>query len=92
MSITGKITSKSQITIPKELAKKLDLKVGDHVEFEIKDGGILLKPMALIDREQTWFWNKKWQEGEKEVDEYIKVGKVKTANSLRELLEDLNAD
>ena len=92
MPITGKITSKSQITIPKEIAKKVDLKVGDHVEFEIKDGGILLKPMVLIDKEQTWFWSKRWQEGEKEVDEYIKVGKVKTANSLRELLEDLNAD
>ncbi len=90
--ITGKLTSKSQITIPKAIIEEIGLKSGDHVQFEIVDGGVFLKPMALVDKSQAWFWSKEWQEGEKEIDEHIRAGRVKTANSLDELLEDLDSD
>ena len=85
----GKVTSKSQITIPKELARKINLKAGDHIEFEIKDGGIFLKPMLLINKDQAWFWTEGWQRAEREVDEEKKEGKIKTVNSIDELMRDL---
>ena len=34
MSI-GKVATKSQVTIPKEIAKAVNLKASDHIEFEV---------------------------------------------------------
>lgn len=39
-------------------------------------------------KEQAWFWTKEWQEAEWEVDEEIKKGKIKTVDSLDELMKD----
>jgi antitoxin MazE len=86
----GKVTSKSQITIPKEIAKAINLKAGDYIEFEVANGGIFIKPVTIIPKDQTWFWTKKWQEGEKQADDDIKVGRVKSFNSVEELMADLN--
>lgn len=42
---TAKITSKGQITLPLEVRKRLNLEVGDRVEFvELAEGGYVLKP------------------------------------------------
>lgn len=42
---TAKITSKGQITLPLEVRKRLNLEVGDRVEFvELAEGGYALKP------------------------------------------------
>jgi len=45
--------------------------------------------MTKIDRSQSYFWTKKWQDAEREADEDIKAGRVKTFDSVEELLEDL---
>ncbi len=43
---TAKVTSKGQITIPKHVREKLNLKPGDKVRFEIDDdGGARMKAM-----------------------------------------------
>ena len=39
------LTSKGQITIPKEVRRRLGLKKGDHVAFSIEDGRTVLYPM-----------------------------------------------
>jgi len=36
----------------------------------------VLRVKKLIDKEQAWFWTKRWQEGEKQADEDIKAGRV----------------
>lgn len=46
MSI-GKVTSKSQITIPKEIVKAINLKAGDYIEFEVANCGIFIKPVTV---------------------------------------------
>ena len=43
----------------------------------------------LVDKSQAYFWTNKWQEGEKEADEDIKAGRVKTFDSVEELVKDL---
>lgn len=40
-----KITSKGQITIPKALREKLEIKEGMYLSGYIKDGSIILKPL-----------------------------------------------
>jgi AbrB family looped-hinge helix DNA binding protein len=75
MQIT-KISPKRQITIPKEICKKLNLETGDYLEVDTINEGIVLIPKKLISRDQEWFWSKEWQTKEKEADEAISRGEV----------------
>ena len=43
-----------QLTLPAELRKKFNLTEGDYLEAEAVEGGILLKPVAVVDRENAW--------------------------------------
>jgi len=43
----------------------------------------------IIDKAQSWFWTKKWQDAEKEAGEDIKAGRVKTFNNIDNLMKDL---
>ena len=45
MSYEAKITSKGQITIPKDIRARLNT---DVVEFEVKNGEILLRPVRSV--------------------------------------------
>jgi len=84
------IRTNSQITIPKNIMKKLSLKKGDKVEFDIKGDSIVVKPVLIIDKAQSWFWTKKWQDEEKEADKDIKAGRVKTFDNVNDLMKDLD--
>ena len=66
-----RISPKHQITIPKEAFEKLQLEVGDFLEVETTEEGLLLIPKKLVSKDQTWFWTKEWQEKEREADEAI---------------------
>jgi AbrB family looped-hinge helix DNA binding protein len=75
MAIT-RISPKHQITIPKEAFEKLHLEVGDFLEVDVAEEGLLLIPKKLISKDQIWFWTKEWQQKEKEVDEAIARGEL----------------
>jgi len=47
-------------------------------------------PKKLVDKNQAYFWTKRWQEGEREADEDIKAGRIKTFASVSELIKDLD--
>lgn len=49
-------------------------------------------PKKLVDKSQAYFWSKRWQEGEREAGEDIKAGRVKTFDSVDELIKDLNKE
>ncbi|NMA05764.1 MAG: AbrB/MazE/SpoVT family DNA-binding domain-containing protein [Acholeplasmataceae bacterium] len=45
------LRKKSQITLPKEIVKKLNLEVGDKFEVSIENGSIKLEPVAIYPKE-----------------------------------------
>lgn len=47
--VTAKITSKGQITLPKEVREKLGLVSGDTVRFEIEAGEVRVYPERNFD-------------------------------------------
>ena len=47
-------------------------------------------PKKIVDKSQAYFWTKQWQEGEKEADKDIRAGRVKTFDSVEELIKDLD--
>ena len=50
----------------------------------------MMTPKKLVDKSQVYFWTEEWQKGEAEAEADIKAGRVKTFDSVEELLEDLD--
>jgi len=86
---TTKVTRHGQITLPASVRKQLGIEEGDLVEIAVEDEKAVLMPKKLVDKSQAYFWTKKWQEGERAADEDIKAGRVKTFDSVDELIKDL---
>src|SRR5690242_17089390 len=43
-----------QVTLPAEARKVLKLKDGDYLDLELTERGVLLKPVAVVDRAKAW--------------------------------------
>ena len=84
-----KLRDRSQITIPKSIIEILGIKGNDDLNIEIENGEIVISPVVAIPKDQAWFWTDEWQQREKEVDEDIKFGKIKTANNIDQLMKVL---
>ncbi|UNC92148.1 AbrB/MazE/SpoVT family DNA-binding domain-containing protein [Candidatus Contubernalis alkaliaceticus] len=83
------IRSRSQITIPVEIIKKLDLKKGDTLEIKVDGDQIILRPVVTVPKEQAFFWTNKWQQEEKQVEKEIENEKINSADSKEQLFKDL---
>lgn len=42
------VTSKGQVTIPKEIRTFLKIKPSDKVDFEVENGRVILKPLKTL--------------------------------------------
>ena len=71
-----RVSPKHQITIPKDAFEKLHLEIGDFLEVDVIDEGLLLIPKKLISKDQACFWTKEWQKKEKEADKAIARGEI----------------
>jgi AbrB family looped-hinge helix DNA binding protein len=89
MPAYSKLTRHGQITIPASVRKELGVEEGDLVEIEVVNEKAVLIPKRLVDKNQAYFWTKKWQDVEKESDEDIRAGRVKAFDSVEELIKDL---
>ncbi len=49
-----KVRRAAQITLPAEVREKLNVREGDYLEAEITERGVLLKPIALVERDKAW--------------------------------------
>lgn len=75
MKHVGTVRARGTITLPAELREQLDLQEGDQVAFELRDDGLIVTPVAVVPRQQAWFWSREWQEAEREADEDIAAGR-----------------
>jgi AbrB family looped-hinge helix DNA binding protein len=87
---TTKVTRHGQITLPASVRERLGIEEGDLVEIDVEDERAVLIPKKLVDKNQAYFWTRKWQEGERTADEDIKAGRVKTFGSVDELIKELD--
>lgn len=85
------VRAKGQVTIPAEIRQAARLEEGDPVEVEIVEGGILLRPMKMIDASQAWFWTPEWQAGEREAEADLAAGRFDRYESDEEFLEALRS-
>lgn len=58
MGRRARITSKGQVTIPKDVRTALGVKEGDSLVFEVENGGarvsVIRKPVSFADYEGAW--------------------------------------
>jgi len=76
MSELVQVRKKAQVTLPQSVRRKLGIEEGDFLDVEVRDSEIVLKAKKLIDKDQVWFWTKRWQEGEREAEEDIRAGRL----------------
>ena len=79
-----KVTRNYQVTIPSSIRQVLRIKIGSLVDFVMDKGAVVLKPKALVDEGQAWFWTRQWQAGERSVEEDKRKGRVKKFKSVQE--------
>ncbi len=81
------------IALPSELRHRLHLdEPGAQLEItERTDGVIELRPALPVAADQAWFWTKRWQEREREVDEHIAAGRSTVHDDGDQLLAHLDS-
>jgi AbrB family looped-hinge helix DNA binding protein len=90
MSPIAKIQRHYQVTLPAAVRRRAKLSIGDLVDFEVREEGILIRPLETIDRSQAWFWSKRWQEEEQKVEADFKKGRVKVSKDIKSLFAELD--
>lgn len=93
--LKGKTTvrKRGQITIPKNILDALNLNEGDTLEFQFDDNGELkLVPMIQVPLDQAWFWTERWQAEEREAEEEIRLGHVRSFGDVHDLIAELESD
>lgn len=49
-----KLLRGGQVTMPARIRRELRVEEGDYFEAELVEGGVLLKPVSVAEREQAW--------------------------------------
>ena len=90
MSELIQMRKKAQLTLPLSIRKELNIEEGDYMDVQVKNGEIVLKVKKLVDKDQAWFWTKRWQQGEKEAEADIVAGRVHTFSDAQSALSHLH--
>ena len=86
-----KIGQSYQIAIPRQIVKRLGLKVHDYVDVRVTTRLIVLEPQVLVPKDQAYFYTPEWQKDERKAAEDIRKGRVTKTKHLKELFEKLDA-
>jgi AbrB family looped-hinge helix DNA binding protein len=84
-----RLGAKRQLTLPSEAISKMRLKEGDTLELRFQEDRIELIPMALVPRDQLWFWTPEWQAMEQEADQDLAEGRFADFKSAKKAITDL---
>lgn len=87
------IRKRGQVTLPKSILDRFNLDEGDTLELSVNENGdIVVIPMVQVPASQRWFWTEEWQKDEREADENIRTGNVKSFNNLDDAFNWLDSD
>lgn len=84
----GKIGKRFTVVLPREVRQ--GLAEDDLVEVVRRDDGIIeIRPLAVVDKSQAWFWTDRWQRREREADEDYAAGRYRLQDSAEEFIAEL---
>jgi antitoxin MazE len=86
-----RLRTKGQSTVPQEIRNLLGAEEGDDLLFYADDvGRVVVSRDQIIDPEQAWFWNDRWQRMEQEAQADLEAGRVVEYSSVTEVLAALD--
>jgi bifunctional DNA-binding transcriptional regulator/antitoxin component of YhaV-PrlF toxin-antitoxin module len=85
------LQARGTLALPADLRKRHHLDdPGAQVRIVERDDGVIeLHPLASIPAGQRWFWTERWQRMERDADEDIAAGRVRTYDDVDDLLAGL---
>ena len=86
-----KIGQSYQVAIPRQLAKRLGLRINDYLDIRVNRHMIILEPQVMVPKDQAYFYTPEWQEDERKASVDIRKGRVTKTKNLKELFEKLDA-
>lgn len=92
MSELVQVRKKAQVTLPQSVRRALNIEEGDFLDVRVEDGEVVLRVKKLVDKEQAWFWTRRWQEGEREAEEDIRAGRVHRFDNAEEAIAFLHKE
>ena len=84
-----RLRARGQVTLPSFIRQKLHLEEGSLVLLKVVDQTIVLVPQETVDKEQSWFWQERWQKLEAEAEDDIRKGRVESFDSVEELFNEI---
>lgn len=90
MSELIQVRKKAQVTLPQSVRQSLNIEEGDFLDVRVEGGEIVLRVKKLVDKEQAWFWTRRWQEGERETEEDIRAGRIHSFDSANDAVTFLH--
>jgi AbrB family looped-hinge helix DNA binding protein len=82
-----RVRPKGQITLPGEIRELLELKEGDDLAFSVNEQGqVVVNRLDFIPPDQAWFWTERWQKMERDVEEDIAAGRIKSFDSVGDFI------
>jgi len=73
----SRLRNKGQVTVPPEIRNQLGAEEGDYLLFYTDEAGrVVVSRAQIIDPEQAWFWNDRWQRMEQEAQADLKAGRI----------------
>lgn len=87
------VQSRGVVALPPHLRKRYALdRPGAQVEVTEREDGVLeVRPVIAVPARDAWFWNERWQAGERDVDAHVRAGQVMVSESAEDFLADLAA-
>ncbi len=85
-----KIGQSYQVAIPRQIVKRLGLKVNDYLDVQVKSHIIVLEPQVMVPKDQVYFYTPQWQREERKAAEDIRKGRVTKTKNLKELFGRLD--
>jgi antitoxin MazE len=86
------LRARGQVTLPRFIRKKLHLEEGSLVLIKIVENAVVLVPQETVDKDQSWFWQERWQKLEAEAEEDIRRGSMKSFDSVEELFDEIEGE
>ncbi len=88
------LQSRGVLTLPADLRARHGLdRPGAQVEVVERDDGVIeLHGHVPVPVDQQWFWTERWQRMEREAQADIDADRVRSFDSVDELLDDLDSD
>lgn len=83
------VRSNGQITLPAAVRRAVNLAEGDVLTVEVREGALVLRPKVLVDKEQAYFYSRRWQAGEQAAEKDIQQGHMRTFASAKEMVETI---